>query len=69
MFATIRSLIPEPRQAEQPRHYVGRHRQTEPVPVPISPAPIITTPAGPTTSTPTETAPPSEGKTEEIAAA
>jgi len=29
MFATIKSLIPEPRQAEQPRHYVGRHRQPE----------------------------------------
>jgi len=29
MFATIRSLIPEPRQADQPRHYVGRHRQPE----------------------------------------
>ena len=33
MFATIKSLIPEPRQADQPRHYVGRHRQPEPVPV------------------------------------
>jgi hypothetical protein len=29
MFASIKSLIPEPRQAEQPRHYVGRHRQPE----------------------------------------
>ncbi|GAA3343994.1 hypothetical protein GCM10020358_45390 [Amorphoplanes nipponensis] len=29
MFATIRSLIPEPRQADEPRHYVGRHRQPE----------------------------------------
>ena len=41
MFATIKSLIPEPRQANQPRHYVGRHRQPEPVPptpAPISPA-------------------------------
>jgi hypothetical protein len=27
MFATIKSLIPEPREADQPRHYVGRHRQ------------------------------------------
>jgi hypothetical protein len=45
MFATIKSLIPEPRQADQPRHYVGRHRQPEPVsaraavtviPVPVS---------------------------------
>jgi hypothetical protein len=41
MFATIRSLIPEPRQSDQPRRYVGRHRQPEPVPpvVPVSPAP------------------------------
>lgn len=31
MFATIKSLIPEPRQPEQPRHYVGRHRQQEAV--------------------------------------
>ena len=29
MFATIKNLIPEPRQADQPRHYVGRHRQPE----------------------------------------
>jgi hypothetical protein len=29
MFATIKSLIPEPRQADQPRHYVGRHRVPE----------------------------------------
>ncbi|RZU50921.1 hypothetical protein EV385_2713 [Krasilnikovia cinnamomea] len=30
MFATIKSLIPEPRQADQqPRAYVGRHRQPE----------------------------------------
>jgi hypothetical protein len=45
MFATIKSLIPEPRQADQPRHYVGRHRQQETVPVraavalPPTPAP------------------------------
>ena len=42
MFATIKSLIPEPRQANQPRNYVGRHRQPEqapPLPAPISPAP------------------------------
>lgn len=32
MFATIKSLIPEPRQANQPRHYVGRHRQPEQTP-------------------------------------
>jgi hypothetical protein len=31
MFATIKSLIPEPRQADQPRNYVGRHRQPETV--------------------------------------
>lgn len=29
MFATIKHLIPEPRQADQPRRYVGRHRQPE----------------------------------------
>jgi hypothetical protein len=29
MFATIKSLIPEPRQAEQPRRYVGRHRHLD----------------------------------------
>ena len=34
MFATIKSLIPEPRQAEQPRRYVGKHRQPEPLPEP-----------------------------------
>jgi len=53
MFATIKSLIPEPRQATQPRHYVGRHRQTDPAPVPVplpqdapvSPAPVVTKPA------------------------
>ena len=33
MFATIKSLIPEPRQADQPRNYVGRHRQPENVAV------------------------------------
>lgn len=31
LFATIRSLIPQPRQPEQPRRYVGRHREPEPV--------------------------------------
>ena len=47
MFATIKSLIPEPRQADQPRRYVGRHRQPDPhLPdVPVSPAPIAATPA------------------------
>ena len=40
MFATIKSLIPEPRQANQPRQYTGRHRRAAPVPpVPVSPAP------------------------------
>jgi hypothetical protein len=29
MFATIKSLIPEPRQADQPRRYVGRHRHLD----------------------------------------
>ncbi|MEV6342137.1 hypothetical protein [Actinoplanes sp. NPDC051851] len=45
MFATIKNLIPEPRQANQPRGYVGRHRQPEPVP-PV-PAPAPTVPAEP----------------------
>jgi hypothetical protein len=53
MFATIKSLIPEPRQADQPRRYVGRHRQPEPLtplaPVsPVSPAPDL--PASPAPS-------------------
>jgi hypothetical protein len=39
MFSTLKSLIPEPRQANQPRHYVGRHRRPEAVAVPASPAP------------------------------
>jgi hypothetical protein len=39
MFATIKSLIPEPRQAEQPRRYVGKHRQPEPEPDPTPPSP------------------------------
>lgn len=39
MFATIKNLIPEPRQADQPRHYVGKHRQPEPAPEPAPPAP------------------------------
>jgi hypothetical protein len=48
MFATIKSLIPEPRQADQPRHYVGRHRQPEPIAaraaVSVVPAPENATP-------------------------
>jgi hypothetical protein len=49
MFATIKSLIPEPRQADQPRRYVGRHRQPEALiampspedcpPLPVAPGP------------------------------
>jgi len=34
VFATIKSMIPEPRQADQPRRYVGKHRQPEPIPAP-----------------------------------
>lgn len=46
MIATVKTLIPEPRQAEHPRHYVGRHRRPEPVPpVPVSPAPPVEKPA------------------------
>jgi hypothetical protein len=56
MFATIKSLIPEPRQADQPRHYVGRHRQPEtiaaratvaviPAPAPAPEAEAESTPA------------------------
>lgn len=43
MFATIKNLIPEPRQADQPRRYVGRHRRPEPITpdAPVSPAPVI----------------------------
>ena len=40
MFATIKHLIPEPRQAEQPRRYVGRHRRPEPL-APVSPVPVV----------------------------
>ena len=50
MFATIKSLIPEPRQAEQPRHYVGRHRQPETIAaratVAVIPAPAASPEAG-----------------------
>jgi hypothetical protein len=42
MFATIKSLIPEPRQAFQPRHYVGRHRRIEAAPA--TPASMVTDP-------------------------
>jgi hypothetical protein len=43
MFATLKNLIPEPRQANQPRNYVGRHRQPDQAP----PAPAPTSPAAP----------------------
>jgi hypothetical protein len=56
MFATIRSLIPEPRQADQPRHYVGRHRQPEIIAtVAVVPAPA--------------SAPEAEAETAEVAVA
>ncbi|GAA2652084.1 hypothetical protein [Paractinoplanes durhamensis] len=52
MFAAIKNLIPEPRQADQPRHYVGRHRHPDPIPEapvspapPVSPGPVVTKPA------------------------
>jgi hypothetical protein len=38
VFGTIKNLIPEPRQADHPGRYVGKHRQPEPVPDP-EPAP------------------------------
>jgi hypothetical protein len=45
LFATIRHLVPQPRQAEQPRHYIGRHRVPEPVDEPTpEPAPTIREP-------------------------
>jgi len=37
-FAQIRSLVPTPRQPDQPKGYVGRHRAAEPVERP-APAP------------------------------
>ncbi|MBM2616794.1 hypothetical protein JIG36_14625 [Actinoplanes sp. LDG1-06] len=67
MFATIKSLIPEPRQADQPRHYIGRHRRPEPVPAPVSPAPIVTAPTEPGETSPVPASAPEE-KTKEIAA-
>jgi hypothetical protein len=50
VFATIKNLIPEPRQADHPRHYVGRHRKAEPSTpaAPVSPPPVVTSaPASP----------------------
>jgi hypothetical protein len=43
VFATIKNLIPEPRQADHPRRYVGKHRLPEPDPIP-SPDPAPDTP-------------------------
>lgn len=40
MFASIKNLIPEPRQADQPRRYVGRHRAPEPVAQVTAPEPV-----------------------------
>jgi hypothetical protein len=40
MFATIKNLIPEPRQADQPRRYVGRHRRAD-LAAPATPAPAV----------------------------
>jgi hypothetical protein len=49
MFGTILSLIPDPRQADQPRHYVGRHRVSETIiaraTVAVPPATSDATPA------------------------
>jgi hypothetical protein len=57
MFATIKNLIPEPRQADQPRRYVGRHRRPDPV-IPVTPvAPVSPAPIGTTTATFGTTAP------------
>jgi hypothetical protein len=40
MFAQIRHLVPNPRQPDQPKRYVGRHRVPEPVEQPTpQPAP------------------------------
>jgi hypothetical protein len=44
VFATIRSLIPEPRPVSQPRRYVGKHRHAEPIPDPAPPAPATEEP-------------------------
>jgi hypothetical protein len=34
MFATIKSLIPEPRQMDHPRRYIGRHRGADTLDLP-----------------------------------
>jgi hypothetical protein len=51
MFATIKSLIPEPRQGDQPRRYVGRHRQPE------TARPAVQSAVQPTASAPVSAAP------------
>jgi hypothetical protein len=50
VFATIKSLIPEPRQADQPRRYVGKHRLPEPLPLP-DPDPAPDAPTAETAAT------------------
>ncbi len=55
MFAAIKSLIPEPRLTDQPRRYVGRHRQIDdapqvnrpPMPLALPPAPPALSPESP----------------------
>ncbi len=59
MFATIKSLIPEPRQADQPRHYVGRHRQPETV---TARATVPLLPAQPSPAAPVSPAAPPEAE-------
>lgn len=40
LFAQIRNFVPAPRQPDQPKRYVGRHRVPEPVEPPApQPAP------------------------------
>jgi hypothetical protein len=64
MFAAIKSLIPEPRQAAQPRNYTGRHRQAEvaPVPVPV-PVPVQVPQDAPVSPAPVVTKPPEKSET------
>ena len=61
MFATIKSLIPEPRQAEQPRHYVGRHRQPETIAARATVAVIPAPAAEPEAATESTTTPAEAG--------
>ncbi len=64
MFATIKNLIPEPRQADQPRHYVGRHRQPETIAARAT-VTAIPGPAAPVEVTPTEIPPAAQEPTNE----